>query len=313
MDTVLRTAEANERFGRGVVRHKVARKLWQRPCRGVVVLHNGPLSEDEHEAVALASACTRAALAGATALAHDGFEVRAEGIHVVLPEGARKPSKKDVITKWSTQLDDRDVHARRKPRRTRPARSVLDAASWSPHERFARWVVIAALQHGVVSTRQLREALTRRGPCRHRGIIVESVLDAAGGIQSLPERDFTTIWRLLGLPRPTRQRPVARADGRFYLDVWWEELGFGVEIHGIPHLAVERWDADLFRANEVIIGGDHSLAFSSYATRRQRVVVADQLGRMARAHGWTGVVDLEAFKQSEQHERSRFRPGRQRG
>ena len=60
------------------------------------------------------------------------------------------------------------------------------------------------------------------------------------------------------------------------------------EIHGIPHHAVRQWDADLRRANEIVIGGERLLIFSSYAIRHEQVAVADQLFRMARACGWTG-------------------------
>ena len=109
------------------------------------------------------------------------------------------------------------------------------------------------------------------------------MLDAAGGIQSLPERDFDEIRVLAGLPRPHRQQRVCGKDGRHFLDVYIAELGLSIEIHGIPHLAVRRWDADLRRANEIVIAGERLLIFSSYAIRRERAAVIDQLQRMATA------------------------------
>lgn len=254
-------------------------------------MHNGPLSPGEQEEVALASSVPRAVLGGPSALRHDGLDLLDRRVHVVLPLGARRPSWPDARVHWSGELDERDVHPGRLPRRTRPARSVLDSASWSSEERFARWVVIAAIQGGITTTRHLREALTRRGPCRHRAVVLASVLDAGGGIQSLPERDFAAIWRAAGLPRPTRQRPVCGGGGRYFLDVWSDALGFGVEVHGIPHLAVERWDRDLERSNEIVICGDVQLAFSSFAVRRRPRDVGEQLLRMARARGWTGLPD----------------------
>lgn len=286
----MRVDAANAAYGRATVRHRVESGRWQRPCRGVVVLHNGPLSESERDAVALASGSPLGALAGPTALRYDGFSANRPGTFVVVPAGARTPSWTGATVHWSGELDERDVHPARSPRRTRPARSVLDCASWHPNERYARWVVIAALQHGLVTTRQLREALTRRGPCRHRGVIIASILDAAGGIQSLPERDFNAIWAETGLPAPERQVKVRGPDGRYYLDVWSEALDFAVEVHGIPHLAVTQWDRDLHRANEVVITGRRTLVFSSYAIRRHRVTVADQLVRMAVSGGWRGVM-----------------------
>lgn len=221
-------------------------------------------------------------LGGLTALQHDGFEgfmPRRPGI--VVPAASRRPDLDDAEIHWSEFLDDRDVHPHRRPRRTRPARSLIDAASWCDDDRYARAIVIAGIQQGLTSTRHIREALTRRGACRRRALIVESVLDAAGGIQSLPERDFGEILVLAGLPRPTRQLPVRGRDGRYYLDVHIPEIDLSIEIHGIPHLAVKKWDADLIRANEIVIAGARLLIFSSYAIRHERPTIIDQLKRAA--------------------------------
>jgi very-short-patch-repair endonuclease len=152
----------------------------------------------------------------------------------------------------------------------------------------ARAIVLAGVQQQLVNTSQLREALSRRGPCRHRALIIESVLDAAGGIQSLPERDVDRIRRRCGLPRPARQAAVRRPDGRYYLDMEWLEYGAAVEIHGIPHLAVRQWERDLARANEIVIHGARLLVFSSYAVRHEPVRVGNQLVRLLRRGGWAG-------------------------
>lgn len=58
------------------------------------------------------------------------------------------------------------------------------------------------------------------------------------------------------------------------------------EIHGIPHMLVPQWDADLLRTNEISITGPRQLVFSSYAIRHEQGVVADQLERMLRRGGW---------------------------
>lgn len=289
MQSVWRVSDAVAEFGAAMVRRQRGRGVWQSPCRGVVVLHNGRLDRDERDLVALLSAPRGSVLGGPSALRLDGFDVHDARSVVVVPAGARAPSWAAATVHWSHELSELDVHPSRRPERTRTARSVLDTASWHPQERYARWVVIAAIQAGLVTTRHLREALERRGRCRHRAVVIASILDAAGGIQSLPERSFRMIWRATGLPPATRQVPVRGADGRYYLDVWSEHLGFGVEIHGIPHLAVERWDADLVRANEITIAGRSGLVFSSYAIRNHPELVMDQLDRMARAHGWEGV------------------------
>ncbi|MEH3033253.1 MAG: hypothetical protein PGN07_04220 [Aeromicrobium erythreum] len=279
---ILRTAEANARHGRGTVQRRLAAGLWQRPMRGVVVTHNGPLTPLQHELVLLASVQSGAALGGLTALTHDGFSrFRSDRPQLVLPAGARDPDldPEAVEVHWSHFLDERDVHPRRQPRRTRVARSLVDAASWSDGDRLARAIVIVGVQQRLTTTRHLREALTRRGTCRRRALIVESVLDAAGGIQSLPERDAAVAFAEAGL-RVTRQRPVRGRHGRYYLDI--ESGGFSVEIHGMAHQAVEQWDKDLVRANEIAILGRRQLAFSAYVVRHERPLMVDQLRRMAR-------------------------------
>lgn len=119
-------------------------------------------------------------------------------------------------------------------------------------------------------------------------MIVVSILDAHGGLQSLPERDFDAIRHRIGAPTPTRQTIRRRVDGKYFLDVEWRKFGTAVEIHGIPHIHVLHWEHDLERANEIAIEGSHLLIFSSYAIRRHADRVADQLARMLRCGGWRG-------------------------
>lgn len=232
-----------------------------------------------------------AALGGLSALVRDGLEGFVEpDIHVVVPEGSRRLDRPGVRPHWSRELSDADVHPLRTPRRTRPQRSIVDAASWCPwgQERRARAIVLAGAQQRLVTTRDRRDALSRRGPCRHRALVVESILDAAGGIQSLPERDFELIRRQRAMPEPSRQAVRRRADGKCYLDVEWRAHEAACEIHGIPHLAVLQWESDLERAHEVSIAGPRLLIFSSYAVRHEQPRVGDQLERLLRRGGWRG-------------------------
>lgn len=96
------------------------------------------------------------------------------------------------------------------------------------------------------------------------------------------------IRRRHGLPRPTRQQVVRRADGRFFPDVGWQDLAAAAEIHGIPHLEVLQWDQDLLRANEIVIRGPRLILFSSYAIRHETEQVAAQVIGLLRRQGWRG-------------------------
>ncbi|MBW9208778.1 hypothetical protein KV100_03850 [Mumia sp. zg.B21] len=286
---VLTSAQAAALFGAAHVRSRVYADVWQRPHRGVVVLHNGPLTAEQTTMVRLLSCSPGAVLAGPSALAYDGLTgFETDATYVSVPIGARRPSIGGIVVHWSAYLDHRDVNPARFPPRTRPARSVLDFASWTDNERYARAIVLAAAQQRVVRTSDLRDAMTRRGACRHRALVVESYLDAAGGIQSLPERDFDAIRARYRLPPPARQRAVVRNDKRYYLDVDWEEYGVGCEVHGIPHLDVRRWDADAGRGNELLISGRRTAVFTSYAIRRTPAAVGDQLRRLLQSAGWDG-------------------------
>ena len=164
---VFRTSEANTRYGVSRTRHALKSGRWQRPARGVLVDHSGALTSEERDVVALLSGGPMAVLAGPTALRYDGFKgFPAEFPHVTVADGARHPSDPAATIHWSTMLDERDVHPRRSPRRTRPARSVCDFASWCGSDRYARVIVLAAFQQRIVNVRQMRDALSRRGPCK---------------------------------------------------------------------------------------------------------------------------------------------------
>ncbi|OUZ12381.1 hypothetical protein BHE97_01265 [Aeromicrobium sp. PE09-221] len=182
-------------------------------------------------------------------------------------------------------MTDLDVHPFHAPRRTRVARSACDAAAWAVSDRSARLYVIAAVQQGLINAAGLYDALTRRGPCRRHGLILESIHDAAGGAASLPEVDFGELCARAGFPRPERQAIRKGPDGRYYLDAHWARWRITAEVHGAQHQQIDRWDADLRRSNELVIAGDRLLIFSSYAIRHQPDEVERQLRAVFRAAG----------------------------
>lgn len=284
---VYSTSELLARVTRGRLRAELASRRWRRSGHGVIVTHNGPLTERERVRAALLACAPGSAVAGLSSLLLDGFEGFASPrlVQVVLPEGANDPHSPLVLPHWSTMLDADDIHPLKTPRRTRPPRSLVDEAAWSVAARRARAVILAGVQQGHARPGDLRDALSRRGPCRHRALIKESILDAEGGTHSLPERDFESLRRRHGLPAPTRQQVLLRQDGRYYLDNGWDEIGAAVEIHGVPHMSVLQWDADLFRANEIQIRGPRLLAFSSYAVRHEPDLVAAQVRALLRRQG----------------------------
>lgn len=219
-----------------------------------------------------------AVLGGLSAARYDRLEGFPEdALTVVAPASSRRPHPwPDVRLHWSTELSALEVHPHRDPPRTRIARSLVDASSERVALSRARAIVLAGCQQGLVRPSDLRDALSRRGSCRHRGLTRESIGDAESGVDSLPERDFDRLCARAGLPAPSRQRIVVRPDARAYVDRAWEEFGIACEVHGIPHMAVARWDADLFRQNEIVIAGARLLISSSFAIRHTGDRVMDQ-------------------------------------
>jgi hypothetical protein len=149
-------------------------------------------------------------------------------------------------------------------------------------------LVLAAVQQRLVRPSDLRKVLERRQRFRHRPLVLETIGDAEGGVQSLPELDFARLIRRHGLPEPTRQQVLRRSDGKYYLDTAWSEYDAACEVQGIPHLRVGKWEADMSRTNEILIAGPRQLAFSSYAIRHDGDRVAGQLTRLLRRGGWPG-------------------------
>jgi hypothetical protein len=144
VDDVLKVSEAIERYGLGVMRNNVDRGRWQKPCRGVVVLHNGEVSQKQLLAVALASAARGAVLGGLSALTCEKFEgFSAPQPQIVLPSGARPPRWRDSrctgapssMNGTSTPCARPDAPARHEAWSTRPAgrrTRVMPGPSSSP-------------------------------------------------------------------------------------------------------------------------------------------------------------------------------------
>lgn len=272
-------------------RRNLYAKRWQRPVPSIVVTHNGPLTSEQRLWVAQLAAPSRSALSGPTALELDGLRgFEADAVHLTVPCGRRAPRLDFVVPHWSRFLEDDDVHPLRRPYRTRPARSCLDAAAWARDDRGARAVILAAVQQRLTTPTLLRTALPRRGPCSRHALIEEAIRDADGGIQSIPEHEFDGIVVDCRLPPPTRQQILTRPGGRYYLDVWWEDYRVGAEVDGMPHMSVLAWDDDCDRANEITSRGRILLRFTSYAVRHRPLRVGDQLVRALVTGGWPGLA-----------------------
>lgn len=296
-DGVLSSAQALECMTRSELRWKITSGRWQQPCRGVVTAQDGPLTDRQVLRVAQLWAGPQAVIAGLTAATLDGFRwLTSEDlttIHLLVPKGRKlrpAPLLVDVSVRYSTMLSMQDVHPVHQPRRTRIARSLIDAASWASTDRKGLAVLAAGVQQRVVRSSDLAEVLARNPHIPRRKLMFETLADIEGGAQALSELDFTQkVIRQNRLPEPDRQ--AARRDSRGrrrWLDVVWEKWRVVVEIDGAQHAdALQRWD-DMDRDNDLQISGYRVLRFPSWLVRTRPDYVAMKVLQALREAGFPG-------------------------
>jgi hypothetical protein len=188
---VLSTSTALRFMSEDQLRWKIASGRWQKPSRGVVVAQSGPLTERQSLRVALLRAGPRSTLAGLTAARLDGFKgfddkapCADRPIYLLVPYGYKRrtpPLGLNVVTHYSQVLADADVHPTRQPRRTRIARSLVDAAAWMPTDRGAAAILAAGVQQGLARAADLRLVADRIETRRPRKLIIEALGDIALG------------------------------------------------------------------------------------------------------------------------------------
>lgn len=275
----------------GHVRWMVRSGRWQRPAKGVVVRHSGPLSHDDRVWCELLVQGPRAALAGLTAASFDGLTgFSSPAIFVAVPRGGRPRQREGVVVRTSQWLGDRDVHPVRTPRRTRLPRSIIDASSWAATDLRAQAILAASVQQGLVSAQSLAEIVHERVNVARRQLIVETIRDVGGGSLSEYELLFMRMCRQFHLPTPTRQRRRRDASQRWrYLDVDFDEYALSVEIDGQQHMEALAWWEDMQRNNDLVVeDGRWLLRFAGFALRRQTAHVARVLRRFFAGHPPSG-------------------------
>lgn len=297
---VLTTTQALTCLKRTELRWRVDSGKWQRPCHGVVVAHSGPLSDTQLLRVALTRWGPQAVLAGLTAAKLDNFRgfddkspVADVPVYILTPPGTKRrtaPSGLTVIVHQSKLLSEKDVHPLRRPRRTRIARSLVDAAAWMPTDRGAMAVLAAGVQQGKARVTDLRAVIDRAGMVRRRGLMLGILGDIEGGAQALSELDFTRkVVRQFKLPEPSRQ--VAKRDSRNrrrWIDVVFEEWKVVVEIDGAQHIQpIDQWD-DMERDNDFEMDGYRVLRFPAWLVRDKPELVAKKVLDALRRGGYRG-------------------------
>ena len=142
------------------------------------------------------------------------------------------------------------------------------------------------VQQRKATPNEIRAVLKRLSPVRRQVLLHLTVDDVEGGAQSLPELRFTTLVRQSDLPAPSRQVIRQRKDGRYYLDVGWDDYDVVAEIDGSHHRDAAQWEADVLRHDELVIGGDRVIRLLSWWIRDRPELVLDLLRRALISAGW---------------------------
>ena len=285
---VLTYAQARRHLSAKAIQHRLASGRWQRVHRSVLITHSGPIGTDQWRWAALLATGQDAVLAGLSALHLRGYE--SSTVHVLIPARRRARSvPAGVVVHRSSVLDGRDVLLATHLPRTRPARSLVDAAQWAPTVAEARAIIAAGFQQRLVRERDVRDVLERLPRARRRHLIRRTVDDVVGGAESLAELDFLGLCRRGGLPEPSRQAVRRDASGRRrYLDALFEPWQVHVEIDGGQHFEARQAWADMRRQNDLWVSGIRVLRFPAWAIRSDPAGVIAQVRAALTAAGWPG-------------------------
>lgn len=274
-------------YNRWEVRAELRAGRWRRTGPQTVCLVTGPLTRAAAEWVAVLEGGPRAFLDGTSALVSAGLKkYDDETIRVSVPRGARVRRVAGVDVRQTRRWDPEDLHPGPGVPRSRPAVAAVRGALWARSDKQAALVLTMTVQQGLATAEQLGVEALRIRRDRRRRLLHAVLLDLLRGVRSLGEAEFARECRRRGLPEPTRQVVRRGPNGRYYLDVVWEEWGLVVEIDGIHHEWAQNVVADALRHNDVTL--DHAtvlrLPLLGFRVAREEFFV--QIERALRAGGY---------------------------
>lgn len=275
---------------RAEVRANVKARRWQLVGRHVVVVHTGPLALDTTLWAAQLSGGPRARLDGASSLIAAGlrgFDIDRHRVSV--PRGARVFRDRVVDVRQTRRWRSDDLVGGGGPPRTRSEVAAVRGALWARSDRQAALLLTMVVQQGIVPADRIGRALLQVKRDPRLTFVTDVVTDLLGGVRSLAELDFARECRRRGLPEPTRQVVRRGKDGRYYLDVIWEEWGIVVEVDGIQHALAQEVVADALRHNDVTLDNLTVLRLPVLGLRVAADEFFDQIERALVDAGWSGL------------------------
>ncbi|NPD03574.1 hypothetical protein HN031_02595 [Nocardioides sp. zg-1308] len=273
---------------RSQVRAQVGARRWQRVHTQVVATHTGPLTEEGTWWAAVLEGGPQAYLDGASALTAGGMTgFDCDTVRVSVPPTARSRKAPGLLVRRTRRHDPRTVVSSGVPR-ARPEVAAVHAALWAASDKQAALLLTMPVQQRLTTADRIGRALLDVRRHARRRFLQAVVLDLLDGVRSISEAEFAAECRRRGLPRPARQVLRRGRDGRYYLDVCWEEWGVVVEIDGIHHLWAPQVVADALRQNEVTLTSDVVLRLPLLGLRVAPDEFFAQVERALRQRGWSG-------------------------
>ena len=265
---------------RGQVRAQVEARRWRRCRTQCIAVQTGALSELGELWAALLEAGPRAVLDGASSLRASGLKgFDEEAIRISVPKSARRRRGPGINVHQTRRYRVTDQAASGVPR-TKPAVAAVHGALWARSDKQAVLLLTMAVQQGLTTAEHLGAAALRVRRDRRRLLIHATVLDLLDGVRSISEQEFARACRERGIPEPSRQVRRRTKDGRYFLDVYWDEWGVVVEIDGIQHGWVQNAVAGRAAPERRDPGGGPGAAAPAAraARRRRRLLRADHRG-----------------------------------
>ena len=238
---------------RAQVRAQVRARRWRRVGTQALATHTGQVSIAGLQWAAVFEAGPRAHLDGVSALIASGLEhFTADRIRVSVPRGARVRHAPGCDIRQTRRWSPGDVVASGVPR-SRASVAAVRAALWARSDKQAVLVLTMAVQQRLTTAEALGEQALRVRRDKRRPLVQAVILDLLGGVRSLGELQFARECRRRGLPEPTRQVIRKGRNGRYYLDVIWDDWRVVVEIDGIHHTWAINVVGDALRQNDLTL------------------------------------------------------------
>jgi hypothetical protein len=205
---------------------------WQWILPGVVVLHNGPVSERQRLRAALKYAGEGAVITGLTALRGKGVQGVPEDstVHILVGHRCRRTSTEFVVVERTRRLP-RSAVVGDLPVVLSAARAVIDACRRMRGLNAVRELVAAAVQQRHCTAKQLADEL--RSCQRRRTATANRVLtEISAGIRSVAEAKAREILCRRGVPEPLWNAVLRTRAGDFIgsPDGYWRDLALALEI-----------------------------------------------------------------------------------